>query len=103
MARRVHCQVFRRAHAHHRAAAGAAFGADVDQPVGGFEDVQVVFDDDDGVARVAQLVQHFERQINVGKVQAGGWLVEDVERAAGVAFAQLQRRLGVAVAAPASK
>jgi hypothetical protein len=52
-----------------------------------------VLDDDDGVARVAQLVQHLEQQVDVGKVQAGGGLVQDVERAAGVALGQLQRQL----------
>ncbi len=62
-----------------------------------------MLDDDDSVAGVAQLVQHFEQQINVGKVQAGGGLVQDVDRAAGVALAEFERKLGVAVAAPASK
>ena len=103
MTRRIRRQVFRRAHTHHRAAAGAAFGADVNQPVGGFDDVEVVLDDDDGVAGVAQLVQYFEQQVNVGKVQAGGWLVQDVERAAGVALAEFERKLSVAVAAPTSE
>jgi hypothetical protein len=34
-----------------------------------------------------------QQQVNVGKVQAGGGLVQDVQRAAGVALAQLQRQL----------
>ena len=55
MAGRVGRQFLRRAHAHHGAAARAALGAHVDEPVGGFDHVEVVFDDDDGVARVAQL------------------------------------------------
>jgi hypothetical protein len=62
-----------------------------------------VLDDDDGVAGVAQLVQHFEQQVNIGKVQAGGGLVQDVERAAGVALAEFERKLSVAVAAPTSE
>ena len=33
-----------------QAAARAALGAQVDDPVGGLDDVQVVLDDDDGVA-----------------------------------------------------
>jgi hypothetical protein len=82
-----------RAHAESRAAAGAAFGAHVDHPVGGLDHVQVVLDDDDGVAGVAQLVQHLQQQLDVVEVQAGGGLVQDVERAAGVALAQLQRQL----------
>ena len=46
--------LFRRALRHHGAAAGAAFGAHVDDPVGGLDDVQVVLDDGDGVAGCAQ-------------------------------------------------
>jgi hypothetical protein len=34
-----------------------------------------------------------EQQVDVGKVQAGGGLVQDVERAAGVALGQLLRQL----------
>jgi hypothetical protein len=75
------------------AAAGAAFGAQVDQPVGGLDHVQVVLDHDDGVAGVAQLVQHLQQQPDVVEVQAGGGLVQDVQRAPGVALAQLQRQL----------
>src|SRR6218665_1921096 len=50
MAGRVGRQVLGPAHADHGAASGAAFGAHVDEPVGGFDHVQVVLDDDDGVA-----------------------------------------------------
>ena len=39
------------------AAAVAPFGAEVDNPVGAVDDVQIVFDDDDGVARVAQIAR----------------------------------------------
>jgi hypothetical protein len=42
---------------------------------------------------VAQLVQHLQQQVDVGEVQAGGRLVEDVQRAAGVALGQLEREL----------
>src|SRR6476469_10967661 len=37
-------------------AAMAAFGAEIDHPVGRLDDIEVVFDDDDRVAVVAQLV-----------------------------------------------
>ena len=39
---RVRRDVSRRAHAHHHAAARAPLGAHVDQPVGGFDDVDNV-------------------------------------------------------------
>ena len=86
MAGRVGSQLFWGTHTHHGATTRAALGPHVDEPVGGFDHIEVVFDDDDGVARIAQLVQHFQQQVDVGKVQAGGGLVQDVERAAGVAL-----------------
>ena len=44
MARRIGRNVLGRAHAHHFATTGAALEAHVDDPVGGFDDVQVVLD-----------------------------------------------------------
>jgi len=38
------------------AAVFAAFGAEVDDPIGGLDDVGVVFDDEDGVAEVDELI-----------------------------------------------
>mgnify|MGYP006995905986 CR=1 FL=1 len=81
---------FRCADAHHGAAARTAFGAHVNQPVGGFDHVQVVFNHHNRVACIAQLVQHPQQQRDVGKVKAGGRLVQDVERAPGVAFGEFQ-------------
>ena len=52
-----------------------------------------MLDDDDGVAGVTQLVQHLQQQSDVVEVQPGGGLVQDVERAARVALAQLQPQL----------
>jgi len=62
-------------------------------PVGGLDDVEVVLDDDDRVAGIAQLVQHLQQQVDVGEVQPRGRLVEDVEGAAGVALGELEREL----------
>src|ERR1035437_3051277 len=92
MAGRVGGQVFGCAHTHHRAATGAAFGSQVNQPVGGLDHIQIVFYYHNRVAHIAQLVQDFEQQVDVGKMQTGGRLIEDVERAAGVAFAELERK-----------
>ena len=72
-------------------ATAAPFGAKIDDPIGGFYDVEIVFDDDDRVTVVAQSVQHFEQLLDVVKVQPGGWLVEDVERLSGVSLRQLPR------------
>ena len=84
---------FRRADGDDLATFGATFGAEIDQPVGGLDHVQVVFDHHHGVAVIAQAVQHVEQLLDVREVQAGGRLVEDVQGLAGVALAQLARQL----------
>jgi len=56
-----------------------SFGPEVDDVVGGFDDVEIMLDDDDGVAVIDQAVEAHQQPIDVGKVQAGGGLVEDVE------------------------
>jgi hypothetical protein len=52
--------LLRRPRGHDLAAAVAAFGAEVDDPVGGFDDFEIVLDDHHGVAGVDQLVQHLQ-------------------------------------------
>src|SRR5712691_11047492 len=75
------------------AAAVAAFRAEVDDPVGGLNDIDVVLDHHHRVAGVAQSMQHFEQQLDVVEMQACGRLVEDVQRAPGVALRELERQL----------
>ncbi len=62
-------------------------------PVGVADHVQVVLDDDDRVAQIGEAVQHFEQLAHVVEVQAGGGLVEQVERAAGLALGEFARQL----------
>src|SRR5690606_7374213 len=79
------------AHRHDLAAARAAFGPEVDDPVGFGADGQVVLDDDDAVAGVDEAMQHAHELLDVGDVQADRRLVEPVERRCDGARAQ---RLG---------
>ena len=81
--------LLRRARRDDRPAARAALRAEVDDPVGGLDHVEVVLDHDHRVAAVDQPVQHLEQQAHVLEVQAGRRLVEDVERAPGVPLGQL--------------
>ena len=75
------------------AAAFAAFGAHVEDVVGVADDVEVVLDDDDGVAEVGEAVEDFEELADVVEVEAGGGLVEEVEGAAGLALGELAGEL----------
>ena len=59
----------------------AGAGAEVEQVVGGADDVGVVLDDEDGVAEVAKLFHDADELGGVAGVEADGGLVEDVERA----------------------
>ena len=62
------------------AAAVAALRAQVDDPVGFGDHVEIVLDDDHRVAGIDQPVQHADQLFDVGHVQADGRLVEHVER-----------------------
>ena len=59
----------------------ASAGTHFDDPVGSADDVGVVFDDNDGIALVDKFSEHIEQNADVLEVQAGGGLVEYVERA----------------------
>jgi hypothetical protein len=59
------------------AAGFAGVGAEVEDPVGGFDDLEVVFDDDEAVAGVDEALESFEEDFYVFEVEAGGGFVED--------------------------
>ncbi len=76
------CQSGGGAGGHDAAAFLAAFGAEVDQPVGGADHVEVVLDHQQRVAGREQLAQRAQQLRHVVEVQAGGRLVEHEELAA---------------------
>ena len=59
----------------------AGAGTEVEEVVGGADDVGVVLDDEDGVAEVAQVLHDADELGGVAGVQADGGFVEDVEGA----------------------
>ncbi len=76
-----------------RAALVAGAGADVDHPVARRDHAHVVLDHDHGVAGVDQAVELRHQLLDVGRVQAGGGLVEHVQRVAALRALQLGRQL----------
>ncbi|MNY52920.1 hypothetical protein D3C86_1886380 [compost metagenome] len=52
-----------------------------------------MLNDHNGVALIAQLMQHFKQLLDIGEVQAGGWLIQNIQRLAGSALRQLARQL----------
>ena len=56
----------------------ASLWAKVDHKVGRFDHVEVVLDDHDGMSMVDQPIEANEQPIDVGEVQTGRWLIENV-------------------------
>ena len=78
-----------RACGHDLAAAVAALGAEVDEPVRGLDHLEIVLDHDNGIALLDQFVQHLEQFRDVVEMQSGRRLVQDVQGSAGGALRQL--------------
>src|SRR5690606_36426745 len=64
---------------HDPSAARACLGPQVDDPIRGGDDLEVVLDDDDGVARVQEPPQHAEQLAHLVAGEARRRLVHDVE------------------------
>ena len=69
-----------RAGVHHTAAAIARAGSELEHEIGLPDGGQVVLDDDDRVAGVAEAAQQREQAVGVARVEADGRLVEHVQR-----------------------
>ena len=61
--------------------------------VGALDDVQVVLDDEHGVAGIHQALEHLQQLAHVLEMQARGGLVQDVEGLAALALLQLAGQL----------
>ena len=70
-----------RALGHYLAAFGARAWAEIDQMVGRFQHLAVVFHHHQGVAQVAQPLHGTQQAGVVARVQADGWFVQNVEHA----------------------
>src|SRR5437763_1328568 len=69
----------------------SALGAEVNDPVGVSNDIEVMFDNDDRISQISEPMKNFEQLANIIKVQAGRRFVEQIESAPGLAFAQFTR------------
>ena len=82
------CDCLRGAFGYDQAAFHAAFGAEVDDPVGGLDDVEIMLDHHHAVALFDEAVEDFEEFADIVEVEAGGRLVQDIEGVAGGAAAE---------------
>ena len=72
---------------HDCTALAAAFRTHVDDPIGVFDDVQIMLDDDHRVACIHQTIDDFQQVTDIRHVQARGRLVHHVDAALLVQFA----------------
>ena len=72
----------------------ASFRTEIDDMVGGLNNVEIVLDDDDGMAGIDQTVQAVEEFLSIGEMEARGRFVEDVDDvASALQFAQQRGQL----------
>ena len=69
--------------------AGSPFRTHVDDPVGSLDHIQIVLNDQHGVAIVDEAMQNFQQLLDIHKVETRRGFIQQVDRAAGRAFAQL--------------
>ena len=72
-------QLFGRSSGYHLTPFVTPFRAEIDNPIGGFDYIQVVFYHDHGVAVISQAVQNREQLFDIMKMQAGGRFIQDVQ------------------------
>ena len=85
---RVLCHFLRRALRDYSSTALAAFRSDINEVIGGLDDVQVMLDDNNCVSAVGQSAQDLHQLMNIRKMQAGGRLIQNVDSLSGSAAAQ---------------
>ena len=67
----------------------STFRSEIQNVVHGLDDVEVVFDDEDGIAFVYEALEDFEQALNVVEVEARRRFIENVERSSGCALGEL--------------
>ena len=60
------------------AATITTLGTDINDPVGSFYDIKVMFDHNHRVALIDNGVQHFQELADIMEMKPGGWFIKDV-------------------------
>ena len=67
----------------------ASLGPEINQSVSGFDDIEVVLNDNHCIAPITQAMQDLEQLSDIFEVQPGGGFIENIQRISGVPFGQL--------------
>src|SRR4051812_40200274 len=85
--------IFRRSGGDEISSALPAFGTEINQPVGGFNDIEIMLNDHDGVSCVDEPLQHRQKFLDVVKMQSRGRFVENIEGLSGSSPGKFSREL----------
>src|SRR5262249_35405924 len=78
---------------HHAPASVTTVWPQIDDIIGGFDDIQVVLDDEHGVATFHQAGQYLEQGLDISEVQTGRRLIQNIQGASRTAPGQLTAEL----------
>ncbi len=76
---RVLDQLLWRSISDHFASSFPALRTQIDDVISRFDHLHVVFDHDDGIPPVGESVENVEQFLNICKVEARGWLIQDID------------------------
>lgn len=69
-----------------------AFGPQVNNMIRRLNDIQVMLDNDDSVSRVHQLFEYLNQMVYIGKMKAGGRLIQNIKSMACGSFPKFSRQ-----------
>ena len=85
--------LLRRPLRHDPSAVGTALRTEIDDIIRGFDQIEIVLDDNDRISRVHQFLKHLDQAVDIRDMQTRGRLVEDVDRPSCGPPGQLRRQL----------
>ena len=91
---RILCYFLRSSSGNYRSASVTAFRSDINNIVRRLDDIQIVFDNNDGISALGQAVQNLHQFVDIRKMKSRRRLVENVDRFSRAAAAQLCCELG---------
>ena len=77
---------------HNASSSAPALRPEVEDVVGAFQHIQIMFNDNDSVPAVNEFPEHFEQDFDILKMQARGRLVQNIKRVSGIFPVQFGRK-----------
>ena len=71
----------------------SAFRSEVDYIIGTFDNVHIMFDDDNAVSPSDECVEGIQQLVDVVEVQSGGWFVKNTQGRVGFLLTQVECQL----------